>query len=106
MKGRPREMRRDEQRQSDANTWRETASAMLGDRDIQERQRGAGKHTHKAEKRCWALFPGDYKSVLAIETLSHWEKLPSPSQDIFLGAGVSPPLREDALCKEGVRDPI
>ena len=69
---------------------------MLGDRDIQERQRGAGKHTHKAEKRCWALFPGDYKSVLAIETLPHWEKLPSPSQDIFLGAGVSPPLREDA----------
>lgn len=68
---------------------------MLGDRDTQERQRGgAGKHTHKAEKRCRALFPGDYKSVVAIETLSHWEKLPSPSQDIFLGAGVSPLLRE------------
>lgn len=51
MKGRPRETRRDWQRQSDANPGRETVSAMFGDRDIQERQRGgAEKPTHRQRK--------------------------------------------------------
>lgn len=89
-------MRKHWERQSNANSWRETVSVILGDRDIQERQRGESeKHTHRAERRCQALFP-DYKSVLAIETLSHWENLPSSSQDIFLGAGVSLQLGEGA----------
>lgn len=43
-------MRKHWERQSNANSWRETVSVILGDRDIQERQRGEaerrGRKTH------------------------------------------------------------
>lgn len=65
-------MSKDWERQTITNTWRETVSAMLRDRDVQERQTGeAEKHTHKEERKCRAPFPGDTESALSIETLSH-----------------------------------
>lgn len=95
MKGRPRkrgETSRDRvmptaERSCLSDAWRQRYPG-----ETEEEQENTPTRQRRGAGHCFQ----EIITVLAIETLSHWEKLPSPSQDIFLGAGVSPLLREGA----------
>lgn len=70
-------MRKGWEGENHATTWRVTVSMMLSDRHLGETHLRRRKDTPTGQGR-----------VLA--AVSHWEKLPSPSQDILSG------LREGA----------